>query len=237
MTAPYASGEGWAVYCGDAFDVLADLEPYTAAAVITDPPYLNTGSGSSRVSRVAGIPDERQFYELWMRSLWSAFERVLTPAGALWMTVDWRGALACEAAACGSSLTFGGTGVWDRGGLGMGHMIRHTYECFVVARRPEWRRIVTDAPDVWRVKWTPADRLSGHEAEKPGTLMVKAINLLGPPEGGTILDPFAGSGTTGVAALLEGRRFVGVEREERYCAIAARRCEQAAAQLALPGVA
>jgi site-specific DNA-methyltransferase (adenine-specific) len=44
--------------------------------------------------------------------------------------------------------------------------------------------------------------------------------------GQTILDPFAGSGTTAVAAKLLGRKCVCVEREERYCEIAARRMAQ-----------
>ena len=46
----------------------------------------------------------------------------------------------------------------------------------------------------------------------------------------TILDPFMGSGTTGVAALQMGRKFIGIERAPRYFDIACRRIEQAVAQ-------
>jgi DNA modification methylase len=45
------------------------------------------------------------------------------------------------------------------------------------------------------------------------------VRLVTPP-GGTVLDPFAGSGTTGIAAALEGFNFVGIEREEEYVRIA-----------------
>lgn len=40
------------------------------------------------------------------------------------------------------------------------------------------------------------------------------------PEGGTVLDPFMGSGSTGIGAKLEGFNFIGIEREEEYCNIA-----------------
>jgi site-specific DNA-methyltransferase (adenine-specific) len=58
-----------------------------------------------------------------------------------------------------------------------------------------------------------------HPTVKPQGLMRWLCRLITPP-GGTVLDPFAGSGSTGVAALLEGFGFVGVEREPEYAAIA-----------------
>jgi site-specific DNA-methyltransferase (adenine-specific) len=217
---------------GDALDVLRGMPDASVDAVVTDPPYLNTGTGSSRASRVAAIPDERQFFDLWMRSLWQEFGRVLKPTGGLWMTIDWRGAVSCERAACGSPLTFGGAGVWAKDGLGMGYMLRHTYECFVVARMPEWERRTASESDVWRVKWTPTDRKHGHEAEKPVELMRRALALIAEP-GGVVLDPFAGSGTTGVAAALDGYDFLGIEREAAYVDIARRRIADAQAQTGL----
>ncbi len=61
-----------------------------------------------------------------------------------------------------------------------------------------------------------------HPTVKPLELMRWITRLLCPP-GGTVLDPFAGSGSTGAACVLEGRRFVGIEREERYVPIACAR--------------
>lgn len=58
-----------------------------------------------------------------------------------------------------------------------------------------------------------------HPTVKPLALMRWLTRLLCPPAG-TVLDPFAGSGSTGCAALREGRQFVGIERDERYAAIA-----------------
>jgi site-specific DNA-methyltransferase (adenine-specific) len=61
-----------------------------------------------------------------------------------------------------------------------------------------------------------------HPTVKPVELMRWLVRLVTPP-GGTVLDPFTGSGTTGMACAYEGVRFVGVEREAEYVAIAERR--------------
>ena len=67
-----------------------------------------------------------------------------------------------------------------------------------------------------------------HPTQKPLALMVWCLDFL--PEGVTVCDPYMGSGTTGVAAIQTGRKFIGIEREEKYFDIAVRRIEQAAKQ-------
>lgn len=61
-----------------------------------------------------------------------------------------------------------------------------------------------------------------HPTMKPVPLMTELVTLF-TDEGDTILDPFAGSGTTGVAAKLNGRKAILIEREEKYCEVAAKR--------------
>ena len=68
-----------------------------------------------------------------------------------------------------------------------------------------------------------------HPTVKPLALMQWLVRLI-TPEGGTVLDPFAGSGTTGVAALAEGRSFIGIEKDESYFKIAEKRLADAAMQ-------
>jgi DNA modification methylase len=65
-------------------------------------------------------------------------------------------------------------------------------------------------------------RWNTHPTVKPVALMRWLVRLVTPP-GGLVLDPFTGSGTTGVAAHLEGFDFIGVEKDEEYCAIASAR--------------
>ena len=72
-----------------------------------------------------------------------------------------------------------------------------------------------------------AERI-GHPTQKPIRLMKWCLNFV--PSAETILDPFMGSGTTGVAAVQMGRDFIGIEREPKYFDIACRRIEQAQRQ-------
>ena len=69
---------------------------------------------------------------------------------------------------------------------------------------------------------------TSHPTQKPIRLMVWCIEQAGNPQ--TILDPFMGSGTTGVACAQIGRKFTGIEREQKYFDIACERIARAQAQ-------
>ena len=69
-----------------------------------------------------------------------------------------------------------------------------------------------------------------HPTQKPVDLMRYLVNLVLPP-GGTILDPFMGSGTTGVACSNLARKFIGIDKVEEYFDIACRRIERENSQI------
>lgn len=71
---------------------------------------------------------------------------------------------------------------------------------------------------------------NNHPTVKPQALMQYLCRLVTPP-GGVVLDPFAGSGSTLLAALKEGFCFIGIEKEEKYCEIARRRVAEATPSL------
>ena len=73
-------------------------------------------------------------------------------------------------------------------------------------------------------KASKKDRWEGndHPTVKPNALMRWLVRLVC-PQGGTVLDPFMGSGSTGVACIQEGMRFVGIDMDEHYCEIAEKR--------------
>ena len=87
-------------------------------------------------------------------------------------------------------------------------------------------------PDVWRgircVNYTNPNKR--HQSEKPVELMAKMIENSS-AEGDTVLDSFMGSGSTGVAAINTGRKFIGFELDEKYFETAKKRIEAASSGL------
>jgi site-specific DNA-methyltransferase (adenine-specific) len=108
--------------------------------------------------------------------------------------------------------------------------------CWLVWNKPERNFTLADAELAWtnidavvRVFDAPrSDVGREHPTQKPLALMRWCVAKLQNAQ--TILDPFMGSGTTGVAAVKLGRRFIGIEREPKYFDIACRRIEAAYAQ-------
>jgi site-specific DNA-methyltransferase (adenine-specific) len=114
--------------------------------------------------------------------------------------------------------------VWDKEWIGPGGQrgLRPSYEVAALFCQPEFALSNRGLPDIWRSKWSSV-KPSGHPAEKPVALLSKIIRESGR---GLVLDPFTGSGSTLVAAKAEGCEAIGIEIEERYCEIAAKRLEQ-----------
>lgn len=223
----------WQIIEGDALEVMRTFEPATFDAIVTDPPYATTNDAGSVVdSKVhVPLPRETQFFEAWLREIVAEWARVLKPTGAAWLTIDWRGAMCLDSAARRLGMLPVEVGVWGKGGLGQGYTLRKTYECFAVVRMRGFKRLHGDVPDLWRVPW-PAGKKEHHAAEKPVGLLERALDLVSAP-GAVILDPFSGSGTTGVAAMQTRRRFVGIEREPYFCDVARARVAAACSQTAL----
>lgn len=81
--------------------------------------------------------------------------------------------------------------------------------------------------DVWDIPNVKANHVekAGHPCQFPIALVSRLVESMSPP-GGLVCDPYAGSGTTALAALLAGRNFTGAEIEPRYLDIAARRAAE-----------
>jgi len=198
------------LYLGDCRDVLPTLGKVDA--VVTDPPYgIGASSGIGKVTKEGS--DFRNDVSDWDSAIphRAIFDQLLSMSE--WQII-WGG----NYFGLPSSPCFF---VWDK----------IQPEQFTLAMAElAWTNIHKPAK-IWRWK---SQSINGgmpkhHPTQKPEKLMSWCIGHL-PEPSQTILDPFMGSGTTGVAAVQMGRKFIGIEREERYFEIACKRIEQAQRQ-------
>lgn len=119
--------------------------------------------------------------------------------------------------------------VWDKGPMGMGWHYRRSYETVLVAQKPgaacKWYDETDRIENIIRHIGKIIPQKTDHPTPKPPELSAHFI-ALHTRSGETVLDPFMGGGSTAQAAKLLGRRFIGIEIEEKYCEIAVRRLGQ-----------
>ena len=104
---------------------------------------------------------------------------------------------------------------------------------YIVHARDKGAVFVGDAQEKKKVSEYPLVNDDRHPTVKPLRLIEKYVKI-GSREDQTILDPFMGSGTTGVACVNLGRSFIGIEREQKYFDIARRRISETLSQPRLP---
>jgi site-specific DNA-methyltransferase (adenine-specific) len=216
------------LYLGDCMDILPTLDKVDA--VITDPPYGIDIAKSSTVGatgkngkgRAVGASYATNYgVSDWDSAGMSAAQweliKVAAPAYVVWGGNHLAGVLGGSA----------GLLVWDK-------KCQNGWDDTFSEIEIAFTNIYTRAKG-FRHLWAGALRASEpsanvrqHPTQKPIALMVWCIEQAGNPQ--TILDPFMGSGTTGVAAIQLGRKFIGIEREPKYFDIACQRIEQAVAQ-------
>jgi DNA modification methylase len=241
---PYYQDEWATIYHSDCLEgmlsALTETRPEQFDAVITDPPYCSGGFSESGKKSAKGqglrsetIRDVGWFINdnmgttgaVWLlRSVAVRAFRDLKDGGSLCMFTDWRMVPSLAPALESSGLRYQNMLVWDKGSAGLGVGFRAQHE--IVLHLTKGVGAFHDAAcgnvlRTGRVNHT----VRQHQTEKPTELMQSLVRVTS-PEGGAVLDPFMGSGTTLVAAKNLGRRSVGFELSERYCEIAARRLSQ-----------
>ncbi len=250
---PYYDEGGVTLYHGDAREVLPVIADASIDMVWTDPPYgHNNNNGDlahhwekalglvGRGIAVAGgarpIANDGPEANDLVRWAFAEMRRVVKPG------------CCCCCCCCGGggpdpqfarwalwmdeAIGFKHAVVWDKGGLGMGWHYRRNYEFVLVAEKPgaacRWFG-GRDVPNVVRIGGIKPHE-NAHPTPKPEELVAWFLRLHSVP-GDLVLDPFAGAGTTLVAARRLGRRALGIELDERWCELAARRLSQGALPL------
>ena len=204
---PYYERAGIVIYNADCRDVLPTLEAGSVDLVLTDPPYNVGIDYGTKVDDNRSRQDFIDWARLWFTDCRRVANTVLVngqarlPDYALIEPWKW---LLCW---------------WKPAAMGRSPVGFCNWEPVAM-----WGKGSNAGVDFVRAPIIPDDRLSGHPCPKPLAWALGFLRLF--PKAETVLDPFAGSGTTLVAAQQLGRRAIGIEIEERYCEIAARRLSQ-----------
>ena len=247
----WQSGDGRsALFQGDALALLSAMPPESVDCIWTDPPYFLsndgvTNVGGRRVSvnkgewdRSRGMENNHAFNLEWL----SACQRVLRPAGTIWVTgtlhiylsvgmamqqlgfrilndIIWEKTnpppnLGCRCFAHSTEVILWATKA-PKGGK---HKYTFHYEDMKAENGGKQMKTVWRFPAASRAE----KRLGKHPTQKPVALIDRCIRASTNP-GDTVLDPFAGTASTGVAALMNGRHFLGIERDTIYVDIGMRR--------------
>jgi DNA modification methylase len=224
------------IYHGDALDVLETVALDDVHAVLTDPPYASGARMESQKSSSGAMLRGEDWNDrpivndqmttggfVWlMRHVAYALYPRLVDGGSWLSFIDWRQWPNLAGALETVNLRIQQMIVWDKGNPGMGNGFRSQHEIVLHASK--------GVPNVHshmygNVFAQKRERPLEHPSPKPVGLLCKMLEVVTAP-GQCVVDPFLGGGATLEAAKHMGRTAIGIEVEERYCEVAAKRCAQ-----------
>ena len=237
------------LFCGDCLRVLETLPAAMADLVMIDPPYSSGGTfstqrkadtktkytdtdfnGASALPSFSGDCMDARSYFSFMREVMTVAREKTLDSGVCAVFIDFRNLPIVADAIQAAGWTWRGVAVWDKQSS-RPQKGRFKNQCEYVVWGSNgampFDRGVPPLPGVFRYTNVPSQERS-HQTEKPVALMEDLIKIV--PAGATVLDFFMGSGSTGVAALNSGRRFVGIEAAAEYFETAKQRISQAWAE-------
>jgi site-specific DNA-methyltransferase (adenine-specific) len=223
------------LYNGDALAVLRELPDASIDAVLTDPPYSSGGlhasarrrepsakyqlPGARRYPAMLGdLKDQRSFTlwaTLWLSECW----RLARPGAPVMVFSDWRQLPVMSDAVQAAGFEWRGIVVWHKPSARprLGSFKRDAEFVVHAVKAPAKAATRRCFPGVYAHNVNPAAKV--HLTSKPVGLLVDLLQVT--PEGGVVLDPFMGGGTTALACQQTGRRFIGVELSAEYFELAA----------------
>lgn len=230
------------VYCGDALQILATLEDGSADAVLTDPPYSSGGIGltarqanpaskyqNNRTKRhyppmLGDAKDQRSWTHwctFWLAECW----RVAKDGAPLMVFSDWRQLPALTDAIQAAGWTWRGIVPWDKGNSRpmLGRFRQQCEYVLFATKGPHNMGTHQCLPGFYKFPVVVSQKI--HLTSKPVALIESLLSITAPEA--TVLDPFMGGGTTGVACTHTGRAFVGMELSREYFTLSCERIRQA----------
>lgn len=210
---------------GDCIDLLPKIPDGSINSIITDPPYFLGMTHNGQKGCFNDLAICKPFYQ----KLFTEYKRVLKPDGCVYFFCDWR-SYAFYYPIMNGILGVKNMLVWDKkSGPGNFYNYQHELILFTTKRnalnvKGSYNIITGILSFSNGAKKTNGEKI--HPTQKPIELIEKFIRD-STDTGDTVLDSFAGSGTTGVACINTDRRFIGIELDDNYFAIAKHRIEKA----------
>jgi DNA modification methylase len=230
------------VICSDCLDPIVGMPSVPSRsvhAIVTDPPYCSGGateagranapgqglrSETLRGGRFAWFAADNMTTQglVWlMRECAVQWSRMLVDGGSAIVFCDWRMFPILAPAMESSGLRYQNLIVWDKGSMGLGRGFRMRHELAIHLTNGVGSYYAADVGNVIQGKRVrEGDR--EHATQKPVDVLSEIVRTVA-PEGGMVADPFAGSGSVGVACKAIGRDFIGWELSAENVAIAERR--------------
>jgi site-specific DNA-methyltransferase (adenine-specific) len=246
----FSQGASYQLYKGDCVEVLSHMPAESFDMGFADSPYFLSNGGSSvsngkwasnfkgEWDRSRGLEADHAFVVAWL----TALQRVLKPSGTLWATGTMHVIFDIGYAMRKLGWHILNVPTWYKPNAPINaskRMLTHSTELVIWAapRRVDpmphvynykaLKELLGEEPrDMWRIPVTPqGQRAHGrYPAQKPLELLRRCI-LASTKEGARVLDPFNGSGTTGVAALSMGREYVGIDKSKRALELTQKRLD------------
>ncbi len=246
----YHSEEDTVLIHGDSFEELKNIKSRSIDMIFADPPYFLSGNGitchSGKMVSVKkadwdeskSIKDKHQFNKSWIRLC----KRILKDDGSIWISgtmhniysigvaleeagfkiinnITWQKSNPPPNISCRAFTHSTETILWAKKDL---KKSKHKFNYNVMKELNEGKQM----KDVWTTSLTkPSEKKNGkHPTQKPKEIL-KNIILASTDENDLILDPFNGSGTTGVVAKILNRKYIGIDNEKDYLDLSIRRLE------------
>lgn len=240
--------KGWSImadiklFIGDTLELIKQLEPKSVDLIFADPPYNLSGKNyltckSGKIAKCNKgswdqIKDIHKFNLRWVEEC----VRVLKDSGTIWISGTLHNHPSIGVILKQLNLWIINDIIWFKPNapplIQKNRFVPSTEVIWVASKSKKYyfnyeiAKKISNGKQMRNLWEIPAERhKTSHPTEKPEKLLERII-LIGSKEGNTILDPFMGSGTTGVVAKRLNRNFIGFEIDENYFEIAKKRIEQ-----------
>lgn len=220
------------LYLGDCLEILPTLEARSVDAVVTDPPFFAPATHyQSRISWGRSWGDMSllgQCFFDWAKE----WKRVIADDGHLFCFCNDESYPVFYPVVYGL-WDFTAALIWDKTRVGLGKVFRHQFEMILWASNKGAYANGNGKLHSDILHYAPTlSSNRDHPVQKPSDLMAELIEVCTKPNA-TVVDSFVGSGTTGVACVQTGRKFIGIELDQKYFDIAVKRIKEAQLQMRL----